>query len=100
MLTLPIKGKWLNMICSGEKGEEYRAITSRYKTMFKNAAERANAGGKFWVRLRNGYRLDSPSILALVSCHVGPGRPEWGAEAGVDYHVLTIHQLADDIGNH
>lgn len=26
MLVLPIKKKWLNMILSGEKGDEYREI--------------------------------------------------------------------------
>lgn len=35
MLTLPIMGKWFNMILSGEKQEEYREIKPYYKTRFK-----------------------------------------------------------------
>ena len=39
MLTLPIMGKWFNMILSGEKGEEYREIKPYYMTRFKKIFE-------------------------------------------------------------
>lgn len=35
MLTIPIKGKWFDMILSGEKKEEYREIKPYYKSRFK-----------------------------------------------------------------
>lgn len=35
MLTLPIMGKWFNMILSGDKQEEYREIKPYYTTRFK-----------------------------------------------------------------
>ena len=36
MLTLPIKGKWFEMILSGEKKEEYREIKPYYETRLQN----------------------------------------------------------------
>lgn len=87
MITLPIKKKWFDMILSGEKKEEYRNITPRYTKMFQNAA---NSEGKFWLILRNGYRLDSPSIKVFVHCSIGTGNPNWGAEQGTNYFVLHI----------
>ena len=39
MLTLPIMGKWFNMILSGEKGEEYREIKPYYMVRFKKIFE-------------------------------------------------------------
>ncbi len=98
MLTLPIKKKWFDMICAGEKLEEYRALTSRYNAMFFNASVNSSLGeGRFWVRLRNGYRNDSPSVFAIVSNSVGRGRPEWGATPGEDHNILTMHRLVKGI---
>ena len=39
MLTLPIMGKWFNMILSGDKREEYREIKPYYTTRFKKVFE-------------------------------------------------------------
>lgn len=36
MLSLPIKMKWLEMIASGEKKDEYREIKPYWTTRFKN----------------------------------------------------------------
>ena len=36
MLCLPIKMKWLEMIASGEKKDEYREIKPYWTTRFKN----------------------------------------------------------------
>lgn len=94
MLTLPIKKKWFDMILSGEKCEEYRNITPRYSTMFRNAAT-SRGDGTFWVRLRNGYSLSSPSVLIRVSCQIGMGKTEWGAEPGVEYFRLLILDIKE-----
>lgn len=39
MLILPTKGKWFNMILSGDKREEYREIKPYYTTRFKKIFE-------------------------------------------------------------
>ena len=53
MLTLPIKKKWLDMIASGEKKEEYREITDYYDTRFTNAPKYMEGGRlQFYVLLR------------------------------------------------
>lgn len=90
MIVLPIKKKWFDMILSGQKKEEYRSLTNRYRTMFFNAAGK---NGEFWCILRNGYRLDSPSVTARVSLSIGHGKPEWGAEPKEQYFVLTILEI-------
>ncbi len=87
MITLPIKRKWYDMIVSGEKQEEYRAITSRYAAMFRNASDEH---GRFWCVLRNGYSLVSPAIKVYVEMSVGEGNPNWGAVPGEAYFVLRV----------
>mgnify|MGYP004728092941 FL=1 len=90
MLVLPIKKKWFDMIASGQKKEEYRAFTKRYRTMFFNAADQ---NGVFYCILRNGYRLNSPSLTARVSLSIGYGNPEWGADPCTQYFVLSILEI-------
>lgn len=92
MLTLPIKKKWFDMILSGEKTEEYRDITPYYISRFMHLWQGSLIGGKAERRIcfRNGYRSDSPSFVAVVTLDIGYGKPEWGAEQGVKYYILTI----------
>lgn len=87
MITLPIKKHWFDMILSGEKKEEYRSLTKRYESMFKNAANEKN---QFWCIIRNGYSSNSPSAKLFVEYHVGYGNPNWGAEPNQLYFVLSI----------
>ena len=95
MLTLPIKKKWFDMICSGVKREEYRAETPYYAKRFKSIGllgDNGDTTGKeAWVILRNGYGKDKPEIMASVSLKTGTGHPSWGAEEGEWYYVLEIH---------
>ena len=111
MLILPIKREWLEMIRSGEKKEEYRAIspyyTSRLKTYLtflycQNAvAEKAfRAAGEKGIPfkdivLRAGYSLLSPAIMIHGRITVGRGRPEWGALPGEEYYILRIEEMED-----
>lgn len=90
MIILPIKKKWFNMIVSGQKKEEYRSLTKRYRTMFFNAADK---NGEFWCILRNGYRFDSPAATVRVSLSIGYGNPEWGAIPGEQYFILSILEI-------
>lgn len=40
--------------------------------------------------LRNGYRADSPKItFRNPKIRIGTGRPEWGAEYGKQYFIIT-----------
>ncbi len=87
MLTLPIKKKWFDMILAGEKREEYRALTSRYKTMFQNASRVSDV---FPCRIRNGYESYRPSAIIMCKYRIDYGRPEWGAVPGQKYCVLEI----------
>lgn len=91
MLTLPIKQKWLDMIASGDKKEEYRDFTDYYDTRFTNTPKFWEDGRlQFYVRLRAGYRSDSPSLVIQCWLDVDEGKPEWGADPGKEYFVLHI----------
>lgn len=108
MLTLPIKKKWFDMILSGEKKEEYREMTPYYTTRFMNhfgyivmngktvetdLPEELKKDPKQPIIFRNGYSHRSPSFTAICSLREGTGKPEWGAEPGKEYYVLTIHEI-------
>lgn len=94
MLTLPIKKKWFDMIASGEKLEEYRAITPYYTTRFENELQRTlESDGQFLICLRNGYGFGLPEVIARVKIDTGEGRAEWGAVPGVKYYRLHIIEI-------
>lgn len=101
------------MIRSGEKREEYRAIspyyTSRFKTFIpyiyhnneiaEKVFRKATAQGiriEFSnVVLRAGYDLLAPAIMISGNITVGTGRPEWGAAKGEEYYILHIEKMED-----
>jgi len=97
MLTLPIKQKWFDMIVSGEKQEEYRATTDYWTKRFVSELARQGKQRGFnglKVRIRAGYRKDADMAeLTLSMITQGTGRPEWGAEPGVEYFVLHIKRV-------
>lgn len=98
MLTLTIKKHWFNVIASGEKKEEYREIKNYYLQRFSPYLGWRTINGKrvkeeFLIRLRNGYNLNSPSVIARCTVGTGIGKPEWGAEPGKKYYVLSILSL-------
>ena len=97
MLILPIKKKWFDMIASREKTEEYREIKPYYRKRFETIGLLDVYGlpvvNKVWVILRNGYSTKSPQIEAEVTLDIKEGRPEWGAEPGVEYYVLKILRI-------
>ena len=112
MLTLPIKRKWFDMILTGEKTEEYREIkpyiTKRLfnqsvlytknrtvefmENWFRSASRRR---GIYYenIILRNGYSRKAPAVKISGHIFVREGKPEWGAEPGREYYVLTIENL-------
>lgn len=100
MLTLPIKKQWFLMIRSGEKTEEYRNPTPywhiRFETLFGETVDQAiRLKHKAWVRFRNGYGPESPTISALISLSYGTGFEEWGAKKGELYFILHIHKVKE-----
>lgn len=91
MLTLPIEKQWFDMILDGDKQEEYRDITPYYDARFTNAPRFYYDGlSCFYVRLRAGYRKDSPSLVIRCWLDTGKGKPEWGAEPDKVYYRLHI----------
>ena len=94
MLTLPIKKKWFDMICSGEKKEEYRTTNRYYTKRFESIGlldENGNPTGKqACLILRNGYGNGRPEVTVLVTLKIGTGWPAWGAEEDEWYYVLEI----------
>lgn len=124
-LHLVLKKKWYDMITSGEKTEEYRAVTNYWATRLLAIPERDEDGvlnahcrfgiernapkftTDYWkmrldlgelirvpydeVAFHLGYAKDRPTaVFALDGLSIGPGKPEWGAEEGVEYFILKI----------
>ena len=104
MLTLPIMGKWFNMILSGEKKEEYREIKPYYMTRFKKIFDMhpnsyiPDGTDTREIRFRNGYGSSRPEFVAECSLDIKTGREEWGAEPGKEYYTLKIHQITERSG--
>ena len=110
-LTLTIAEPWFSMIRDGKKKEEYREIKKHYISLLFNRREMLDCMGlcsaaafeeKHWPKpmmfvkhfdllvLRNGYRTDSPKItLKNPKIRIDTGRPEWGAEYGKQYFIIT-----------
>lgn len=88
MITLPIKKQWFDMILSGEKKEEYRDYTQYYLSRFGTYFEK-----RITIKLRNGYRKDSPSAICEVIPCIKTGRAEWGAEPNKKYITLEIKSV-------
>lgn len=95
ILHLTLKREWFDKISSGEKIEEYRAITKYWITRLcctKNILD----GFQDWdiIEFRNGYSKTSPSMQ--VECEgvdVKEGKPEWGANVGTEYFVIKLGKI-------
>ena len=91
MLVLPIKKQWFDMIKSGKKKEDYREITPYWASRLFRSQISWGVGLEYLlnnknveqyghVKLRNGYKKDSPSIICYCHVYRGQGKEEWGAE--------------------
>ena len=94
-LVLPIKKKWFDMICSGEKTEEYREIKPYWTKRFHTIGLIDRYGFVIpheptRITLQNGYGKDAPYVHVWVVLNIAEGREEWGAEPGEPYYVLEI----------
>lgn len=100
-LKLPIKPEWFIKIAKGEKTEEYREIKPWYTSRID--PDHPPDG----IILTNGYGSTLPWLC--VECkgvRIGTGKPEWGADPGVEYYVLELGEIIskgyydiDDNGN-
>ena len=98
ILNLTIRRKWLDMIASGEKREEYRRSDN---------LQVARAWAR-WVNgwrpddavalLRAGYTMNAPSIVVeVVGMTIRGARevrhPEWGEECGIARFVIRLGRV-------
>lgn len=108
MLILPIKGKWLNMILSGEKGDEYREIkpywtvrimrwlgypASETKAVMELLRRQGTQKAR-WVVLQNGYGRNAPRVEVLCTLSIGTGEEAWGAERGQEYYRFHVKSIS------
>ena len=98
-LILPIKRKWFDMILERIKKEEYREIKDYWTKRFQKIGLLDKYGDLTYsgatVLFRNGYSSKSPAFLAYVSLDIKTGNPEWGAEEGVLYYTLKVHEIKE-----
>ena len=94
ILPLVLKGKWFDMIASGEKREEYRLPTHYWRTRLHNWNLKFTENTTPIVEFRRGYAKDAPRLafwcrgIETVSglmpyAYVNAGtekirHPEWG----------------------
>lgn len=120
-LILPLKKKWFDLIKAGVKKEEYREIKPYYirkfikfDTLRKDLLKHYKIGfdeGEI-VGMENELRLLSDKLEKVVftlgypkaddterrlefnnpKIRIGEGRPEWGAEHGKTYFVITLDE--------
>lgn len=95
VLPLVLKGKWYDMIASGVKTEEYRDVTPRYISRFRNFQQKCSdrwadimGHGYKWVPRRanavvafsRGYV--KPDMFFTIKCSLARGAPPvmdaWG----------------------
>ena len=99
-LTLPLKKQWFDMIKSGVKKEEYREIKSYWKKRLRNITLKTKLstvyeGFQRYDRLvfTLGYPKADDTERRLTfknpKIRIGTGKPEWGAEPGKNYFVIT-----------
>lgn len=99
-LTLTLKKQWFDMIKSGEKKEEYREIKPFWKKRLRNVVLKTALSTVYegFQRYDNlvftlGYPKagDKERRLEFKNprIHIGEGRPEWGAEPGKNYFVIS-----------
>lgn len=99
-LTLSLKKQWFDMIKAGVKKEEYRDIKPFYNARFceplnSRIFHSGETGAKTFDRLvfTLGYPKAGDTERRLEfknpKISIGTGRPEWGAEPGKMYFVIT-----------
>lgn len=102
-LKLVLKGKWYDMIESGEKPEEYRDDKpywgKRLTDMpngfmffsYRNGYEPIPFKHFDTVTFFRGYARNRPSMtFECNGLQYGTGNPAWGAESGKKYYIIKL----------
>ena len=98
ILPLVLKGKWYDMIATGEKKEEYRANTQYWAKRLYNWMMNPPFGGYLVVAFSRGYR--KPDLFIKAGDYLRTSRclhPAWG-EPKDSHFVIILHgrvQLVD-----
>ena len=107
VLILPIRKKWLDMILSGEKGEEYREIkpywtvrivrwlgfpVSETESILGLLRKQETLRTKM-VIFQNGYGRKAPKVEIACTLSIGTGKVEWGAESGKEYYRFHVKSI-------
>lgn len=88
VLHLTLKKKWYDMIDSGEKLEEYRDITSYWRSrLLENRYPRRYTH----VLFRCGY-TSKTMMFRYDGLHVGYGKAQWGAPPYKEVFVIRLGQ--------
>ena len=83
VLDLVLKHQWYDMIESGEKREEYRAITPYWR-------KRIQSGKRYThVRFHRGYTAKS-MVFRFDGLRIGNGNTQWGAPADRDVFIISL----------
>lgn len=96
ILHLTLKKKWFDMILSGEKKEEYRAIKKYWQRRFCSTIDYTYTQFKEFdiIRFTNGYGKDKPTFdIELKEIVVDFGIEEWGGEYNEYYYVLKLGEV-------
>lgn len=97
-LTLSLKKQWFDMIKSGEKKEEYREINRYWIARLVAAMEPFTGTVLSFTNFDTlvftlGYPKADDTERRLVfkntKISIGTGKPEWGAEPGKNYFIIT-----------
>ncbi len=94
ILHLTLTKEWFSKIASGEKTEEYRAITEYWeKRLFVNT-DKGQPKQYDIIQFRNGYQKNPPTMeIEWRACWIGEGKEEWGAKPGTNYYVIELGKI-------
>lgn len=82
-LTLPLKKQWFDLIKAGIKKEEYRETSAYWTSRLLKDCLVLTLGYPKADDTERRLEFKNPKI------RIGTGRPEWGAEPGKLYFVIT-----------
>ncbi len=84
ILDLVLKGKWYDMIESGEKSEEYRDFIQHWVSRIWYHKTELKA-----VRFHRGY-TNRTMTFEIKEIAIGKGNPEWGAPTDRDVFIIKL----------
>lgn len=92
VLPLVLKGKWYDMIASGEKREEYRANTPYWHRRLSNWV--LNFPEHLVIAFSRGYRKPDLFIEASgINIYLNQLHPDWGEPTGSHYVIVLKRRV-------